>query len=205
MMDIIVADDHSLIGEAIHDFFKNNAPEFKIHIAVNKSEVISILQNKTISLIVQDVQFGNIDAREYINEIKKLSPGLKIMALSSHIDAFTIQSVLASGADSYLSKTASLEEVLKGVKSTLNNEQFLSADVKKRLSNQTNHTGKIHLTRREKEVLNEIQNGLSTKEIAETLFLSQKTIEGYRSGLLLKFDVKNVAGLVKKAILHGFV
>lgn len=204
-MDIIIADDHSLIGEAIHNFFQNNAPEFKVHVAINKPEVISILQARNISLIIQDVQFGDIDAREYITEIKKITPGLKIMALSSNVDAYTIRSVLASGANSYLSKTSPLKEILRGVKETMSNQQFLSPDVKKALENRINNNDIIHLTRREKEVLNGIQDGLSTKEIATVLFLSQKTIEGYRSSLLIKFDVKNVAGLVKKAILHGFV
>jgi len=208
-MKIIVADDHELIGEGIISFFEENAPEFEVYFAKNKSKLIYLLKEQSFDLIVQDVQFGEVDAREIIQEIHLIQPNIKIVALSSHIDAFTVKSVLATGINSYVSKTSPLEELILAVKDTLNGVKYISKDITENiansfLSNEKEKT-KIRLTKRESEVLDGIQNELSTKEIAVKLFISEKTIEGYRSNLLMKFQVKNVAGLIKKAILQGFV
>ncbi len=208
-MKIIVADDHELIGEGIISFFEENAPEFEVYFAKNKSKLIYLLKEQSFDLIVQDVQFGEVDAREIIQEIHLIQPNIKIIALSSHIDAFTVKSVLATGINSYVSKTSPLEELILAVKDTLNGVKYISKDITENiansfLSNEKEKT-KIRLTKRESEVLDGIQNELSTKEIAVKLFISEKTIEGYRSNLLMKFQVKNVAGLIKKAILQGFV
>lgn len=208
-MNIIVADDHELIGKGVLAFFGQHAPEFNVLCATNKSQVIFHLKEQPIDLIIQDVQFGNSDAREIISDFRALKKDLKIVALSSHADAFTVKSVLASGVDSYVSKTASLDELLKGVRATLNNEKFISSDIQNNLVNsfleKDNSAVKIKLTNRELEVLNGIQDEQSTREIAESLHISEKTVEGYRSSLLMKFKVKNVAGLVKQAILQGYI
>ncbi len=208
-MDIIVADDHGLIGEGIISFFQENAPEFEVSFAKNKSKLIFLLKEQTYDLIIQDVQFGEVDAREIIQEIKLIQPNIKIVALSSHVDAFTVKSVLATGIDSYVSKTAPLEELIHAVRETLNGKKYISKDITENIANSfltdDKENTNIRLTNREIEVLDGIQNELSTKEIAAKLFISEKTVEGYRSSLLMKFQVKNVAGLIKKAILQGFV
>ena len=208
-MKIIVADDHALIGEGIISFFEENAPEFEVYFAKNKSKLIHFLKEQSFDLIIQDVQFGEVDAREIIQEIHILQPNIKIIALSSHVDAFTVKSVLATGINSYVSKTSPLEELILAVKETLNGVKYISKDITENIANSflsnEKENVKIRLTKRELEVLDGIQNELSTKEIAAKLFISEKTIEGYRSSLLMKFQVKNVAGLMKKAILQGFI
>jgi len=208
-MKIIVADDHALIGEGIISFFEENAPDFEVSFAKNKSKLIYLLKEESFDIIIQDVQFGEVDAREIIQEIRIIQPNIKIVALSSHIDAFTVKSVLATGVNSYVSKTSPLDELILAVKETLNDVNYISKDIRENIANSflsdEKDSAKIRLTKRELEVLDGIQNELSTKEIAAKLFISEKTIEGYRSSLLMKFQVKNVAGLMKKAILQGYI
>lgn len=90
----------------------------------------------------------------------------------------------------------------------MDGQTFLSSDIKEKLSNSAlfgKGANEISLSDREIKILLAIQNEFSTKEIAQQLHLSEKTIEAYRSNLFLKFEVKNVAGLVKKAILNGYI
>jgi DNA-binding NarL/FixJ family response regulator len=121
----------------------------------------------------------------------------------------TVKTLLNQGIHGYVIKVDGVEEIQQAIHSVQNDEVYLSPALQKQLIDtslsQNSSENEIRLTQREKEVLGEILNEKSTKEIADSLFISEKTVEGYRSNLFVKFDVKNVAGLVKKAIIHGFL
>jgi DNA-binding NarL/FixJ family response regulator len=208
-MKILIGDDHELISTGIIANFatKGRTDEFKT--AKDKAELIQHLNNESFDVLILDVQFGNDDARKIIKEIDKMNTEMKRIALSSHEDELTVKSVIASGFQAYVSKQAPLEELIEAVEHVLRDEQYVSKELEKKLFaslfSKDSFSDEIRLTKREKEVLEQIQNGLSTKEMAEKLFLSEKTIETYRSNLLLKFQVKNVASLVRASILKGFI
>ena len=205
-MKIIVADDHELIASGIRSFLLSKNESIIVDNALNLSQLNSLLAANSYTVLLQDIRFGDTDARTFIKELKSKFPALKIVALSSHSDEFTVKSSLASGFDAYVSKSAPVQEVFLAIETVLLDKQYVSSDIEKgMLSSFLTERKQLKLTNRELEVLKGIHDELSTKEIAAKLFLSEKTIEGYRSSLFLKFDVKNVAGLVKQAILHGFV
>lgn len=208
-MKIVIGDDHELISAGIIANFAVNGRKDKFQTAKNKSELIHYLNNEAFDVLILDVQFGKDDARQIIQEIEEIAPAMKKIALSSHEDEVTVKSVLAAGFQSFVSKSAPLEELIEAVESVLKDEQYISSELKKKLFNSLfsndAFSGEIRLTKREKEVLGQIQAGLSTKKIAEKLFLSEKTVETYRSNLLLKFQVNNVASLVRESILKGFL
>lgn len=207
-MTILVADDHELIGNGIVSYYATHYPETTVHTAKNKSELIYKLNTDSYDLLIQDLRFGKDDARELFSEIRRLQPNLKVIVLSSHTDTFSVKSAMSLGFDGYVSKGGAITDLPKAIEAVLAGETYLSPDIKEKLS-MAAINGKagasIELSARELEVLMGIQNELSTKEIAQQLHLSEKTVEAYRSNLFLKFEVKNVAGLVKKAILNGFV
>ena len=207
-MKILVADDHELIGNGIVSHFSIHSPQSIVHTAKNKSELIFQLNSETFDVLIQDLQFGKDDAREFFGEIKRMQPNLKIIVLSSHTDTFSVKSAISTGFHGYISKGAAVAEIPTAIDTVLNGDVYLSPDIKEKLSlAMINGKGAdvIELSSRELEVLLAIQNELSTREIAQQLHLSEKTVEAYRSNLFLKFDVKNVAGLVKKAILNGYI
>jgi len=205
-MKIIVADDHEIIASGIESFLKGKDESFQVYSAVNYAQLKNLLEKDEYNVLIQDIRFGNDDARTFLKEIQTSYPELKIIALSSHVDEFTVKSTLAAGCKGYVSKSASVSEIFDAIQSVLENKQFISSDINSGLiTNFVNSTKALKLTKREQEVLIGIHDELSTKEIAEKLFLSEKTIEGYRSSLFMKFEVKNVAGLVKQAILYGYV
>lgn len=208
-MKLLVADDHELISGGVISFYTKHFPDTYVVSAKNKSELIYQLNETNFSVILQDLQFGKEDARKLLSLIKSIRPEIKAIILSSHIDPFSIKSAISSGYDGYISKAAPISELPVALTEVLNGNTYFSTDVKERFTEAVIKgeftSDLIQLTDREKEVLMGIQNELSTKEIALQLHLSEKTIEAYRSNLFVKFGVKNVAGLVKQAILNGFI
>jgi len=206
-MKILVADDHEIIASGIRSFLTDKLGALEVKSAVNLAQLKQILAKEKFDILLQDIRFGNDDGRTFLSEIRKMHPDLLIVALSSHTDEFTVKSALAAGCSGYVSKSSPLEEILEAIQAITKGKQFVSKDIRDAMLTDlmNGESDKIKLTKRELEVLKAIQDELSTREIAEKLFLSEKTIEGYRSNLFLKFQVKNVAGLVKQAILQGYI
>lgn len=208
-MKLLIGDDHELISMGIMSSFLSSGRTDEIKAAKNKTELLQFLKDETFDVLILDVQFGEDDARKVIKEVLTIQSEIFRIAISSFQDELTVKSVLAAGFQGYVSKTAPLSELVDAVTVVTSGEQYISKDLEKKLFaslfGKNDSTGDIKLTKREKEVLEQIQAGLSTKEMAEKLFISEKTIETYRSNLLLKFQVKNVASLVRESILKGFV
>lgn len=208
-MKIIIADDHALINQGVATFLQDTMDDITVLQAQNKSEVIRFLNEQPVDVIIQDIKFGKDDARDIVHEYLVVQPKVKIIALSTYADQLTVKTVLANYFSGYVSKSAPMEEIVCAIHSTLKNEKYISSDIKDALAKQflQNATidNEISLTQREKQVLSAVQDGFSTKEIASKMHLSEKTIESYRSNLFQKFDARNVAELVKKSLLKGFV
>lgn len=208
-MNILVSDDHQLILDGIGSYLKTSYPESTISFAKNKSALIHELKTQEFDVLLQDIRLGKDDAREFIKDIFELQPKLKVIVVSTLFDTLTVKMILNQGVHGYVIKVDGLEEIQQAIDAVQRGEVYLSQALQKQLIDSSlsnnNEEGQIQLTQREREVLTEILNEKSTKAIAETLFISEKTVEGYRANLFVKFDVKNVAGLVKKAIIHGFM
>lgn len=208
-MNILIGDDHELISSGIIAMFQSEGRTDTCKAATNKRELLRLLEGDLFDVIILDVQFGTDDARQVIQTVIQLDPNIRKIALSSFEDELTVKSVLAAGFQAYVSKRAPLTELLTAVDHVMEDRQYVSKDLEKKLFaslfSKDAFSDHIALTRREKEVLEQIQAGLSTKEMAEKLSIAEKTVETYRSSLLLKFQVKNVASLVRASILKGFV
>lgn len=208
-MNILVSDDHQLILDGIGSFLKTNYPEGTVSFAKTKSALIHALKSESFDILLQDVRLGKDDAREFIKEIFEAQADVKVIIVSTLFDTLTVKTLLNQGVHGYVIKVDGLEEIQQAIQAAQNGDVYLSQALQKQLisSSLTNSDSsqEVHLTQREREVLREILNEKSTKVIADTLSISEKTVEGYRANLFVKFDVKNVAGLVKKAILQGFM
>jgi DNA-binding NarL/FixJ family response regulator len=204
IMTILVADDHELITSGIHNFLSKELDNVVIKSAQNITELKDVLSSQKVDILLQDIRFGNDHALSFITEIKQVYPDILIIALSSLTDNFTVNSILNAGCLGYVSKSAPMIEIIKAIEAVSNHQKYISKDLRleKSIDKKSNE---IKLTAREKEVLLHIQQGLSTKQIADKIFLSVKTVEGYRSSLFVKFNVKNVAELVKETLLLGIV
>lgn len=200
-MKFIIADDHPLIVEGFEKVLKMLFEDAIIFKAYKKEELQTILKKEGDTILFLDIMFGTEDARVFVSDITKQYPTLKIIAISTLSDQITIDTMLEGGVKAYLVKSDSKDVILQAIKAVNNNEVFLSPSVKTHYRQQT----KLVLSRREKEILQLILKENTNKEIAAELNVSEKTVEHHRANLLIKFDAKNIAGLVKNAVLAGYL
>lgn len=202
-MRILLADDHFLVLDGLEVLLSTFDFVKKTQSALNFVELKEVLKEGQFDILLLDIHFGRHDGREIITEIKQKAPDLKIIALTSHADSVTIKSSVNAGFDGYLLKIDSREEIEKALKAVINDEKYFSPKTQQAFFEMNASKNKIELTEREKEILQLIVQEQTTKEIAQQLYLSEKTIETHRASIMQKLEVKNIAGMVKKAIMQG--
>lgn len=196
---VFIVDDHYMVIEGIHSLLQHEAGiEWAGH-ATNAASCISFLQNNTADVILMDINLPDKSGIDLCKEVKKIYPGIYILGLSTFNQQSFIEKMLQSGASGYLLKNATQEEIMEGIQTVVKGKQYLSFDAATSLR-QTMENGNIPvITRREKEVLGLIADGLTNGEIAKQLFISVATVDTHRKNLLAKFEVKNTALLIKMA------
>lgn len=202
-MKILLADDHFLVLDGLEVLLSTFDFVEKTKSALNYMELKNILEEEHFDVLLLDIHFGKHDGRTIIQEIKQLMPDMKVIALTSHSDSVTIKSSVNAGFDGYLLKIDGREEIEKALKAVINDEKHFSPKTQQVFFETQTSKNKTELTEREKEILQLIVQEKTTKEIAEQLCLSEKTIETHRASIMLKLEVKNIAGMVKKAIMQG--
>jgi DNA-binding NarL/FixJ family response regulator len=131
---------------------------------------------------------------------------LKILAITSIEQRHVVDQMLAAGANGFILKSSDTTEILEAIKQVISGQQYISKSVDDLLKGKPNTNNDLPvLTRREVEVLKLIADGLTNQEIAEKLFISSWTVDSHRKNLLLKFNAKNTAILVKTAVTRGII
>ncbi len=202
-MKILFADDHQLILTGLKTIISDYFSEASIYMAQNKSELFAWLKKETFDILIQDLKFGDTNANEFLTEIKKDYPKLKILILSTISDTVSITKLIKK-VDGYVVKSEPIEEIITAIKTICEGKTYLSKKTNQKLKAPIWHK-EIILSRREKEIIAVIMKEKSTKEIAEELNISVKTVEMHRANLFVKLEVKNITGLVKKIILLGLI
>lgn len=202
-MKILLADDHFLVLDGLEVLLSTFEFVDKTQSVLNFMELKEVLKEQSFDVLLLDIHFGKHDGRAIIQEIKQLMPDMKVIALTSHSDSVTIKSSVNAGFDGYLLKIDSREEIERALKAVTNNEKYFSPKTQQVFFETQTSKTKTELTEREKEILQLIVQEKTTKEIAEQLCLSEKTIETHRASIMQKLEVKNIAGMVKKAIMQG--
>ncbi len=197
-MKIILADDHQLILNGLLSVLIKQFPNAECSGVLNKTELFAALRKESFDILIQDLKFGADSAKDFLDELKKEFPTIKIILLTTVSDSVTIKQ-LSKKVDSYILKSESLDEIITAINRLNAGDKYYSQLAEQKM-NDLIPDESIVLTRREKEVLEVIMKEKSIKQIAEELFISEKTVELHRSNLFVKLDVKNITGLVKKAI-----
>jgi len=204
---IVIVDDHPLISEGVKSVLVSSGWDAEILIFDNSRAFLEDLAQHSADLYLMDIQLGESDGRKLIKQIKELAFGAKVVVLSSFDDDEIIRSSFKSGADAYMIKSVSFQEMVQALKAIWQNEKVHLAQVKYAhddiMNGSAARVSVPRLTQREKDILKLILEEKTTKEIAQALCLSEKTIEAHRSNLFIKLEVKNIAGLVKKALSWG--
>ena len=195
---IALVDDHQMFLDGMISVLSNQK-EFDI-LFVENNPKIALLKIKTNApdILISDISMPEMNGLEFIKIVKQDFPKIKILVLSMFERLQSVQDI-----DGYLLKETSKEELVKTIIDIVQNEKkhFGSEQITK----DTFNFKKSILTDREKEIIQLIANEYTTDEIAEKLFTSRSTIESHRKNIFYKLQVKNTAGLIKKAIYLGVV
>jgi len=210
MIKVAVTDDHQLIINGLKDILSAaDGIEFA-NGYLTIEETRKGLTKNTTDVLLLDVNLPDGDGIQYCKELTKEHPNLKVIALTSYDQSIMVKNMMRNGASGYLLKNTSKQELLKAIETVCNGGRFLQPELERRLLDESfgsaPQQGYIPtLTRREKEVLELILEEMTSAEIADKLFISQKTVETHRLNLIQKMGVRNTAGLVKEAINKGMV
>ena len=202
-----MADDHQLLLQGISSVLKEVEDLSVVATAANGFEVLEAVPRYQPHLVVLDLNMPHYDGLKCLQELKKNYPTIKVLILSNYSQPELLDEVKRLGADGYLNKNSASAELKGAVLEVLSGQKYYpAADEARPLAEDSfffdDFLKKYQLTRREVEIIRFISHGLSTKEIADKLFLSEFTISTHRKNILRKLDTKNIAGLVHFARQH---
>ncbi|MDU0113376.1 response regulator transcription factor [Psychrosphaera aquimarina] len=210
---ILFADDHTLLRQGLISLTQNFPfiDKEKIYQAANGREAVNFVKKTQPQLIVMDVSMPEMNGLEAVDAIKNQFPEIKVLMLSHYNNEPYVIRALKAGADGYMLKDAAVDELQDGLKDILNGIMYISPDIDQNIVTKIKNgeEGAVDaldiLTSRQRNILQLIAEGHSTKDIAEKLFLSVKTIEAHRANIMDRLDIRDVPGLVRFAIRVGLI
>lgn len=206
-LSIHLVDDHSLFREGLKFLLSTCDFVGELQDSENGKIFLDKLQTTKPDIVLMDIQMPEIDGITASQKALELYPDLKIIALSLYAEEEYYTKMIDVGVRGFLLKNSQFEDVQKAILEVNEGNNYFSPEILDRIiSNmyqKKTEKPNLDLTEREIEVLYNICKGLSNQEIAETLFISKRTVDKHRENLLLKTDAKNTAGLVVYAIKKG--
>lgn len=207
---VLIADDHAVLRDGLQALLERDPSIRVVGHASDGGEAVRAAVDRDADVVVMDIAMPGIDGIEATRELARRRPGTHVVVLSMHANAEHVWRALQAGAAGYVVKDAAAREVVDAVRAAYEGRRHLSARVADAVVEGWLHPARSRgpldaLSRRERQVLELVAQGRSSVAIARLLNLSPKTVDTYRSRLLHKLQVANVAGLVRVAIECGLV
>ena len=212
---ILLADDHTMIRSGIATLLQS-IKEFSI---VGEAEDGEDAVQKTSELrptvVVIDLSMPKLSGIEATRIIKKRYPETNVLVLTMHENEEYVYQILKSGASGYVLKSAGKDELAEAIRAVAKGERFFSPRISQLMAEgyvkrvekggADAPKGDVPLTRREREILALVANGLTNQQIADQLFISPRTVDTHRTNIMQKLDIHDLANLVRYAIEHGII
>jgi two-component system response regulator NreC len=207
---IILAEDHKITREGLANMLKDQPGMEVVGEAGNGREAIQLAHEFAPDLVIMDVTMPGLNGIDATRIITSSSKNVRVIALSMYSDKQFVQGMMQAGASGYLLKDCAFDELVHAVRAVFKGDTYLSPgiagivveDYVNRLSKSASSATSI-LTKREREVLQLISEGESTRHIASKLAISVKTVETHRRQMMGKIGIRTIAGLTKYAIREG--
>lgn len=204
---VLVVDDHPIVREGLADLINKEEDVVVCGWAENIPQTMKAIKKLRPDIITVDISLEDASGLELIKEIKNQYPGLPILALSMHQESFYAERSIRAGAKGYITKKEATKKVIKAIRAVLDGRLYLSEKMKDKLlynivgANELGAGGSPidRLTDRELEVFDLLGQGKGTRQIAEQLYLSVKTVETYRSRIKEKLNLSNASELLLSA------
>jgi len=205
---IILADDHKIVRQGLRTMLESEADIEVIGEADDGRMAVRLARELSPQVIIMDVGMPDLNGIEATRQVLAESPGVKVIGLSMHCDRRFVMNMLKAGASGYLLKDSAFEELATAIRMVLGGKVYLSTEianivVKDYLQGGGDESVFSVLTPREREVLQLMAEGKSSRQIADHLIISIKTVETHRMQIMHKLQIFSVAELTKYAIREG--
>ena len=198
---ILITDDHTMVRETL-GFLLNKDPRFNvIALAATGEQAVELVKQINPDIVLMDINLPGIDGIDATQAIRKISSTIKILGVSMQTQLSYVYKMIELGANGYVTKGSSVEEMCKAIIEVYHNRTYICDEVKNIMTNLYIHnndrqTQFSSVSQREIEVIEYVRKGYSSKEIADFLKVTAKTVEMHRYKILKKLNLKNVAALV---------
>jgi len=208
---LIIADDHLLMREGLCSLLKSEDRFSIVGEADNGQQAVELARKLMPHLVVMDVSMPDLNGIEATRQILDENPNIKIVALSGHSNMVFVREILEAGASAYVLKSRAYEDLIRAVDEVMAGRKYLTPDIASGVvseyvemsSSSQKDPAFVMLTPRERQVLQQLAEGRSTKEMADTLSVSVKTVETHRRNIMEKLELHTVADLTKYAVREG--
>ncbi len=207
---VLIADDHTIMRAGLRSLLEKEDQIEVVAEAENGRRAVQLAVEHKPDVVVMDVSMPDLNGIEATSQVLESLPDAKVIALSMHTDKRFVMGMLRAGASGYLLKDCASQELASAIVSVASNKKYLSPDIAGVViedslygGQQEEESASSMISAREREVLQLIAEGWSTKQIASHLYVSVKTIETHRRQIMKKLDLHNIADLTKYAIREG--
>jgi len=207
---VLIVDDHEIMREGMSALLQKYSEFEVVGQASDGREALEMVDQLNPDVVIMDVGMPNLNGVDATKRLLSSHRNLKIMALSTHSEGTIVAKMIEAGASGYMLKESAFEELVEGLNVMLAGKIFLCKKISDVVF--TEYVGMVKnpkgitgdgLTNREREVLQLVAEGHTTKQIAATLNLSTKTVDSHREHIMEKLGIRNIAGLTKYAIREG--
>jgi DNA-binding NarL/FixJ family response regulator len=208
---VLIANNHNLFRKGLHQLLQNEKDVEIVGDAVNGVQMISAMNDLKPDIVLHDIKMPGMDTGEILSVIK--SKGIKSLVIATHTDDNTIVAALKAGASGYLSVNTTIGELVKAIRAVHRGEMWIERKMISKIieagadndfvPKERENTKKEQLTPREQEVLTLLTEGHTNKEIANKLFISEKTVKSHMNNIFKRLNVSGRLQAIVYAIKHG--
>lgn len=209
VIKIAIVDDHQIVIDGILSLLENN-PSFSVVASTTSAkEMLQLLKHITADILITDIVMPEMTGQELAREVKRLFPAIKIFALSMSGQGEIVDEMInQSDISGYVLKNIGKDELAKAIIKIASGGIYFSTSVLDELGNYVEAKRKeqeIHITAREIDIIRLIEKEYSNRQIAEALFISERTVETHRKNIMRKTDTNNVIGIIKYAYKYKLI
>ena len=204
-MKILLVDDHAILSDGVRSLLEREGYEVAFQ-ADSAERALDFLKKNEVDLIITDFNMPGMDGLSLIHVVKSINQNIKLIVLSMHDEVHLVKEILKAGVNGYVLKKDTQSELLQAIREVQSGKVFLSNDINKLLivNLQNPDEGKL-LTDREREILKLIAREYTNKQIAEELFISERTVETHRKNIFKKTGTNSLVGLIKFAYANNLI
>jgi len=200
---ILLVDDHRIFLEGLKNLIQD--PFHVKHTANSGKEALELIKSSEFDVMITDYEMPGINGLELVKAVRATQPEIKIIVLSQHDDPSVVKELLRIGVQGYLLKNNTYKNLTEALEKVMEGKRFLSDEIAELLINTPEEEDKGVLTSREIEILRLVAKEFNSRQIAEILFISERTVETHRKNILKKTGSSNLVGLIKYAYANNLI